>query len=272
MNILFEDLDLVVLDKPPGVVVNEAESVQGETLQAWAREQFGKETWPEDWHEQVPHDFSAEYGTPRDIFENRAGMVHRLDKDTSGVVVFAKHPGALVALLAAFQKREVQKTYQALVHGLCKADDEEISAPIGRSSRDRKKWAVTISGRPATTRFSTLATYVPSKQLLEEIKHTFTAKQAAMYDYFSLLSLHPKTGRTHQIRVHMTYLKHPLVGDTTYVGKKRAKVDQMWCPRHFLHASALQFTHPRTKKELVVTSPLPADLVAVLDKIEPISD
>lgn len=272
MNILFEDLDLVVLDKPPGVVVNEAESVQGKTLQAWAREQFGKDTWPEDWQDQVPHDFSAEYGSPQEIFENRVGMVHRLDKDTSGVVVFAKHPGALVALLAAFRKREVQKTYQALVHGLCKAEEEEVTAPIGRSNRDRKKWAVTISGRPATTRFSTLATYQPGQQLLDEIQQTFSAKQAAMYDYFSLLSLQPKTGRTHQIRVHMAYIKHPLVGDTTYVGKKRAKVDQSWCPRHFLHASALQFTHPRTKNELTITSELPADVAAVLENIERITD
>lgn len=251
--ILFEDQDIVVLAKPAGTVTNQAKSVSGETLQEWfSARQKGVE-WPDDWRSLLPDDFSDEYGQPEEIYAERQGMVHRLDKDTSGTMVFAKHPGSLLNLLAQFGRREVQKEYLALVHGVFRVEKGTISAPLARSRTDRQKFAVSIEGRAAVTEYVTEQVFENFDwEKLEETageRAKEIRKETRLYEAgFSLIRCLPKTGRTHQIRVHMAHEQHPIVGDVKYVGHRRAKLDPLWCPRQFLHAASLEFVHPRTKQ------------------------
>lgn len=280
--ILYEDADVVVVNKPPGVVANEAETHTAPTLQAWMDE-YLRECSPKpavDWQTVVPSEFSPEFGTPESIFLERRGIVHRLDKDTSGVMVLAKNPGALVALLRQFMMRQVAKKYTALVHGKIQAPRATLSFPIGRSSQDRKLFAVKPEGRSAETLYQVIQKYTQLK--LDEVgeailnqwveKHpnekpislTQLGKRLSIYQGFTLVECWPKTGRTHQIRVHMAHIKHPLVGDTTYIGRKRKSLDPLWCPRQFLHASQLTFTHPRTLEPMTFEAPLWPDIDLVL--------
>jgi 23S rRNA pseudouridine1911/1915/1917 synthase len=292
--ILFEDADILVLNKPPGVAVNRADSNTGVTVQDWLAEQ--QSTWQaaagDNWLDLVPSDFSAEFGTPEAIFAERLGLGHRLDKDTSGVLVIAKNPGALVSILQQFRDRQTKKTYTCLVHGGFTVPEGEINAPLARAQRDRLKFAVDIDGRTAVTTYKVQQHFLGLAGLVEPAKLGVAMQdesyQALMkvflqlpvsaqkqlrlhkptYDQgFSLVSCQPKTGRTHQIRVHLAHIHHPLVGDSTYTGKKRAQLDALWCPRQFLHASELSFTHPRTKETLTVRAPLPADLELVLTRL-----
>jgi len=278
-TILFEDSDLLVLSKPAGVVVNEAQTLQEETIQQWARSQQAR--WMEessDWQSLVPADFDTSYGTPEEIFQIRAGMVHRIDRETSGAMVWAKNPGSLVHLLAQFKNHEVQKTYQALVHGVIEPRVGEITAPIGRIPWKRGLFGVMATGRPATTDYKVLQTMVLNKE-----EFVARAKAAGMFkgisaeqvftrqgDYFhySLVECYPKTGRTHQIRVHFQHLKHPLAGDALYLGSKRQKMDALWCQRHFLHAMGITFFHPRSGKNISFQSPLPDDLSLTLSLLQ----
>lgn len=290
LEILYEDPDLWVFNKPAGLVVNEAQTTTEETVQSILKktlaESAGEIAVENDWQALVPSDFDATYGTPSDIFALRQGMVHRLDKQTSGILVWAKNPGSLVNLLAQFKTRTVDKTYVALVHGKIDAPKATLNYPLGRASRDRKVFAVTADGRPAVTEYQL-------KQLFNRLKqdkaveliwpkvalnqtiatHLKTPhqllKRLEMYQGFSLIECHPLTGRTHQIRVHMAHIRHPLVGDMTYVGRKRQTLDPLWCPRHFLHAATLTFKHPRTGEELTFSAPLSTDLQAVLALLEP---
>jgi len=278
LQIAYQDDDLIAFSKPDGMVTNDAASVSGVTLQTYFREQFlekgdlqsqiADEKW---WQELVPADFDDQYGTPREIFEQRQGMVHRLDKDTSGIVLFAKNPGSLVALLAQFRDRTVAKTYTCLVHGTFGLQRDVINAPIGRSRRDRKKFAVASSGRPAVTEYEVKEQFSDfteeAQASLVEDDSDWLRQAARSYQGFSLVQCFPKTGRTHQIRVHLAHIQHPLVGDHIYSGRKRARLDLAWCQRHFLHASQLRFTHPRTGEILEIEDQLPADLQHVLAKL-----
>lgn len=290
--ILFEDQDIVVINKPAGVVVNRAETTREQTLQDWFAQKIEATSDPhagvegsDDWSSLVPPDFDASFGSPEAIFAERLGMVHRLDKDTSGVMVWAKNPGALVHLLAQFKQRLVQKTYLCLTHGKFSLPVGSISAPLGRASQDRKIFAVQAEGRPAITDYQVLENFRGfSWELLEEVlalqpqwlqqpeklaaKLKELKQKLHLYQGFSLVECQPKTGRTHQIRVHLKHLHHPLVGDAVYVGKKRATLDALWCPRQFLHASELRLTHPRTGVELVFAAELQPDLITVLSLLE----
>ena len=152
-EILFEDQDILVIAKPGGMVTNRAQSVSGETLQDWFEKQQDQ-SFPDDWSQLLPDDFSNEYGEPEEIYQERQGMVHRLDKDTSGVMVFAKHPGSLINLLKQFRLREVQKEYLALVHGQFRVEQGRLTAPLGRSRDNRQKFAVDIEGRKAVTEYA----------------------------------------------------------------------------------------------------------------------
>lgn len=275
-DILFEDNDLLVVQKSAGVVVNDAVSAQGETLQQWARRYLGSlpQQTLESWQPLVPEGFDTQYGTPEEIFVARAGMVHRLDKETSGVLVWAKNPGSQVALLRQFQQREVTKTYVCLVHGKVANTSGEVAAPLDRSTHNRQRFAVSASGRPAVTHYEVVQCYqLDLDRFIERARqaHLFAGRPAAqlkeqLTDYldYTYLSCQPKTGRTHQIRVHCQHLGHPLVGDELYQGRKRIKLDVLWCPRHFLHAASLTFTHPRTKEQVGFTAPLPEDLLETM--------
>jgi 23S rRNA pseudouridine1911/1915/1917 synthase len=203
--------------------------------------------------------------------------VHRLDKDTSGALLLAKNPGSLVNLLHQFKTRQVTKQYLCLVHGKFGIPAATVSFPMGRGSHNRQVFTVRADGREAVTEYKVQGFYpqlaVEKVAAVLPATHHLDLKQLtkrfSIYQGFSLVECWPKTGRTHQIRVHMAHLKHPLVGDTTYVGKKRQALDPLWCPRQFLHASQLTFTHPRSGEVLTMAAPLAADLEKVVEYLVP---
>ncbi|MEP7167595.1 MAG: RluA family pseudouridine synthase [Candidatus Woesebacteria bacterium] len=253
-SIIFEDDSLIAINKPAGWVVNRADTYAGPTVQDWLIERIANSGIPVT-QSKAP---ATEYGTPEEIFTKRGGVVHRLDKDTSGVLLLAKTPDVLVELLREFREREVEKTYVALVHGKLAPNEGTIRLPMDRSRDDRKKFAIVADGRVSETHYQVL-------QLFPGLPKGISEKKGKSYQGFTLVELKPKTGRTHQIRVHMSALKHPIVGDETYAGKKRIVIDSEWCPRQFLHAKEIIFTHPVTKKKMDITAPLATDLVQALD-------
>jgi len=177
----------------------------------------------------------------------RAGIVHRLDKDTSGLLIAAKDENVHHRLSEMFAGRKVKKTYMALAGGRFKEDRGEIKLPVGRSRIDRKKMSVAIdNGRDAVTAF----------EVVEEFR------QAA------LLNVYPRTGRTHQIRVHLNYIGHPIIADQVYGSRLSSKIAKnIGLERQFLHAAKLEFTHPLTEKLMEFEDPLPLDLLKSLEKL-----
>jgi len=263
LPIIFEDEDLIVIDKPAGLIVNRATSHQQYSLQAMMTDYLHLPS-----NDGLPP--PDQFAPPEAVFAFRQGLVHRLDKDTSGLLLWAKNPAALAALLTQFSSRQVHKTYTLLVHGLLRQPTGRINLPLERKRTNRQIMAVSASGRPALTLYE-----------VNEYYRTFAADDfcrkfcgdpafprqgltaaalAQLYQGFTLLTAHPRTGRTHQLRAHFTHLGHPLVGDTAYLPRRKARLDPLWCPHQFLHASQISFTHPRTGTPLTFTSPLPADL------------
>jgi 23S rRNA pseudouridine1911/1915/1917 synthase len=222
LTIVYEDDDVVVIDKPAGLVVHPAAGHDRGTL---VNALLGHSP---DWE-----------GIGGEV---RPGIVHRLDKDTSGLIVAAKHDRALQFLQEQFKARTIKKMYLALVEGVVEPREGIIDAPIGRSKADRKKMAVTREGRSARTRYR--------------------VRQIYRQPDLTLVEAYPETGRTHQIRVHLAWLKHPLVGDEVY-GRQRSSVP---VERHFLHAAALTLTLPNGETR-TFESKLPADLQHVLDQL-----
>jgi 23S rRNA pseudouridine1911/1915/1917 synthase len=239
LPILYEDRDVVVVNKPAGLVVHPAPGHAGGTLV-----------------NALLHHIPDLAGIGGEI---RPGVVHRLDKDTSGVMVVAKHDRALRHLQAQFKSRRVQKHYLALVEGKVKENAGRIVAPIGRDPRNRKRMAVLVEeenggakSRPATTEFVTLARY------------TIALQNDLGRGTFSLLGAHPITGRTHQIRVHFAWQGHPLVGDPIY----GLKYQRLTVPRLFLHAARLGFYLPANEEWMEFAAPLPPELQNVIDSFE----
>lgn len=275
--IIYEDADLLVINKPAGLIINQAETHQQVSLQdlVAAYLHFDQLKFDPVAQNLLPADFAPQYGTPLDIWQDRRCMVHRLDKDTSGLTVWAKNPPALINLLSQFRQRQINKTYLCLVHGLFSPDQQSgrINLPLGRKLTNRQLMAVTPTGRAAITLYQVKQTFrqfnfAKLNQLVNQLSaDQFQLKKRdleKLYQGFSLVEATLKTGRTHQIRAHFTHLKHPLVGDTSYLSAKKMKIDQLWCPRQFLHATSLEFTHPITQQKLSFTSPLPTDLEQVL--------
>jgi len=238
LTILFEDRDLIVVDKPAGLVVHPAPGNQDSTLVNALLAHAGGDL-------------------PGIGGEKRPGIVHRLDKDTSGVMVAAKTERAHRALSDAFAARDLDRAYLALAWGLPALTQGEVSAPIGRHPADRKRMAVVEQrGKPATTRYG--------------VRRAWGAAAA-------LIECRLLTGRTHQIRVHMAHIGHPLVGDPVYLRRTPAaakllpeavRAALLAFPRQALHAATLGFRHPVTGEALSFQSPLPEDmraLVALLD-------
>ena len=267
IEIIFEDEDILVINKPAGLIANRSRTVKDLTLQDRLEERLIAEDF-KDWKKLIPADFSEEFGTAEEIFKERLGLVHRLDKNTSGVMVTAKNPGSLVNLLTQFKQRQTSKKYICLVHNKFRVPQGTIRAPLGRSRVDRQKFAVVSNGKPAVTKYKVVDYYLglneQGKEKLKDFK-----KKISVYQGFSLVHCWPKTGRTHQVRVHLKHWKHPLVGDNKYVGKKRAKLDAAWCPRQFLHAAELKFIHPRDGKRVSFEVELPIDLKKVLGLLQP---
>ncbi len=183
---------------------------------------------------------------------HRPGIVHRLDKDTSGVILVAKNDASHRELQSQFKNRQVEKTYLALVYGGVSPERGEINAAVGRDPRERKRMAVVAAsqGRPAATRYETLATY----------------RMPGTGERLSLLACRPLTGRTHQIRVHLAHIHHPIVGDEVYGPRRKLPFPApAGGPRQFLHAQRLKFRLPSTGQPVEFTAPLPPDLQAILD-------
>ncbi len=233
--ILFEDSELVVIDKPSGVICNRAETVREETLQDW-------------WDCKYLNQKLEIRNEDEKYFVERSGLVHRLDKETSGVMVMAKTTWAFVELLRQFRERGVQKEYIALTHGLWQVREGEMSLPIGRRRDDRKKMGVREGGRESVTKYRVLREY-KTWEFPKECK-----VDTRGYIGFSLVCFVPKTGRTHQIRVHAKHVGHPLVGDVDYAGRKRSREDRKWCKRVVLQAQKLEFEHPRNGKRICFES------------------
>lgn len=289
--ILYEDDDLLAINKPAGVVVNRSHSQTENTIQDWWLQHFSKEyledqllvSAKEAWQTLIPQSWTADFGSIEEIWRERLGVIHRLDKDTSGILILAKNPGALINLLWQFKQRQTSKTYQALVHGQFQITEGKINAALARSKQNRLRYTVDSQGKTAETFYKVEQSFNGEDSLKNLLKNILLIKQKSDPSLtkiskqelkrlensyragFSLLSLEPKTGRTHQIRVHMAFLKHPLVGDHLYSGKNRNKLDATWCPRHFLHAKQLIISHPRTEQGLTLTAPLPKDLQLVLE-------
>lgn len=231
LKIIYEDTLLLALDKPAGWVVNEAKtSGENPVIQTWLEKSF-------------------DYPLAKSR-EERSGIVHRLDKETSGVLLVAKTREAFQNLQKQFKERKVKKTYLALVHGRVEPKIGEIRAPIARLPWSRQRFGVVPGGREAITRYKVLRYFLlPSKE-------------------FSLLEIYPKTGRTHQIRVHLRHIGHPIVSDKFYAGRKTAREDQTWCPRLFLHSTKISFLHPHTQKRVFLKSLVSEDLRACLDSLK----
>jgi 23S rRNA pseudouridine1911/1915/1917 synthase len=239
LNIVFEDDDLAVLNKPAGMTVHagagatEEERNRGTLVNALLHH-FGQ--------------LSSVGG------ELRPGIVHRLDKATSGLLVVAKSDEAHRRLASQFAKRLVKKKYIALVHGWLKQEHGTISSSIGRD-------------RVRRTRMTTLRTGGR-----EAISHYAVQRRLdSQFGKFTLLEIRIDTGRTHQIRVHLSSLRHPVVGDTLYGAARELRsksADSLSLPRNFLHAATLQFQHPRTGEALSFAAPLPAELETFLRTIE----
>ena len=232
LEIVYEDDELIVVDKPAGMVVHPAAGISSGTLANALAFHFRQ--------------LSRKGGAAR------PGIVHRLDRGTSGLLVVAKTEAVHEDLADQFRDRAVFKSYLALVHGALERERGSIDQPIGRDPRHRTRMAVVRSGRPALSLYRT-------REALAR---------------FTLLDVELKTGRTHQIRVHLAWLKHPVVADDIYGGGRdktvsdpqiRSAIGKL--PRQFLHAHELGFRHPRTAKEMRFRAALPAELSELLEMI-----
>lgn len=223
LDVVYEDDDVIVVNKPTGLVVHPAPGHPDGTLVNALLHHCG--------------DSLSGIGG-----EKRPGIVHRIDRDTSGLIIAAKNDAAHLALSAQLKDHSLSRTYECLVTGNMKQDSGTVNAPIGRSSADRKKMAVVPTGRRAVTHWEVVA----------------------RYPGFTHLRCRLETGRTHQIRVHMAYIGHPILGDTVYGAKKPVPGLTGQC----LHAAGLRFVHPRTGEPVELHCPLPPEFTAMLQKLQ----
>ncbi len=221
LDVVYEDEHLLVVNKPAGMVVHPGAGHTSGTL---------------------VNGLLARYPQIAGVGGlERAGIVHRLDKDTSGVLLVARGPDTHSALQHQFKRRQVRKTYLALVEGAVSPREGVIEVPIGRDKRQRKRMAATRTGRPAVTQY--------------RVRESFRQH--------TLLEVRPHTGRTHQVRVHLAWMGYPIVGDRVYGQRRQPLLPN----RHFLHAYELGFTHPTTQEWMTVSAPLPQELVEVLERL-----
>ena len=223
IDIVYEDKDIIVVNKPKGMVVHPANGNPEGTL------------------------FNAIMAICKDSLsgiggEIRPGIVHRLDKDTSGLLIVAKNDMAHVNMSEQIKRHEVKKTYIALVRGIVKENEATIDMPIGRSNSDRKKMAVTKNGKNAVTHIKVLK----------------------RYDKYTLLEINIETGRTHQIRVHLAHIGYPVIGDYIYSNGK----NEFGIVGQCLHAKSLEFKHPITGKDMKLEAPLPEYFEKVLQELD----
>ena len=223
LDVVYEDDDVIVVNKPTGLVVHPAPGHPDGTLVNALLHHCG--------------DSLSGIGG-----EKRPGIVHRIDRDTSGLIIAAKNDAAHLALSAQLKDHSLSRTYECLVTGNMKQDSGTVDAPIGRHRTDRKKMAVVPDGRRAVTHWEVIARY-------QGVTH---------------LRCRLETGRTHQIRVHLAYIGHPILGDTVYGAKKPVPGLTGQC----LHAAGLRFVHPRTGEPVELHCPLPPEFTAMLQKLQ----
>ena len=223
LDVVYEDRDVIVVNKPKGMVVHPAPGHPDGTLVNALLYHCGES-------------LSGIGG------QKRPGIVHRIDRDTSGLIIAAKNDAAHLALAAQLADHTLARTYECLAVGNFREDSGTVDAPIGRSSADRKKMAVVPTGRRAVTHWEVVARY-------PGVTH---------------LRCRLETGRTHQIRVHMAYIGHPILGDTVYGAKKPVPGLTGQC----LHATGLRFIHPRTGEPVELHCPLPPEFTAMLQKLQ----
>lgn len=223
LEIVYEDNDIIVINKPKGIVVHPANgNPDGTVVNAIMN---------------ICKDSLSGIGG-----EIRPGIVHRLDKDTSGLLIIAKNDKAHINISEQIKDRKVKKTYIALVRGVVKENEATINMPIGRSTKDRKKMAVNKNGKEAITHFKVLN----------------------RYDKYTLLEVKIDTGRTHQIRVHLSEIGYPVIGDCTYSNGK----NEFGITGQLLHAKRLEFVHPITKKEMKLEVEEPGEFKKVLNQLK----
>ncbi len=244
LNIVFEDEYLAVVNKPAGMVVHPGAGVSSGTLANALAYHFGM---------GISEFGSTDEKSKIQNLKSKIGLVHRLDKDTSGLILVAKTEEMLEKLSEQFRERTVYKSYVALVHGEIDEDSGTVEAPIAREKHNRTKMGVRAHGRYALS--------------LWRVKKRFAK--------FTLVGVEIKTGRTHQIRVHMAHLNHPVVGDETYNAGRDKTVHDLTIRkaiadlgRFFLHAEKLSFTHPVTGERMNFTAPLPLELTGFLGILE----
>ena len=229
-KVLFEDNSLFVVEKSSGWITNDADTTTTQpVLQTWVREHF---------------DYPLK--GDRDM---RDGIVHRLDKETSGLLLVAKTREAFESLQSQFKDRQIEKTYIALLHGKVTPETGEIKALVGRLPWRKDRFGVIPNGRESVSNYKVLKFY-PGNNAGN-----------------TLVEFSPKTGRTHQIRIHSKHIGHAIVGDEFYAGRKTARNDRKWCPRLFLHAASIKFTHPKSGEIVEFKSDIPEDLQKALQGI-----
>ena len=227
LDVIYEDNDILVVNKQKGLVVHPGNGNLDGTLA----------------NAVMAHCKDSLSGIGGEL---RPGIVHRLDKDTSGLLIIAKNDKAHIKMSEQIKDRKVKKTYIALVRGIISENEATINMPIGRSTKDRKKMAVTKNGKEAITHFKVL--------------NRFTTNKAS----YTLLEVKIDTGRTHQIRVHMAEIGHPVIGDTVYSNGK----NEFGVVGQCLHAKKLEFTHPITEKEINLEAPLPEYFEKIIEELE----
>ena len=252
MEIIFEDTALIVLNKPSGITVNRSDTTrEEETVQDWVEKRFGIQY---SGFKFAPKK-EGEWESPEEAFVKRAGIAHRLDKETSGILLVAKTIPAFIELQRQFKERIVKKAYLALAHGRLLPTEGEVSVPVGRLEFNRKRFGVVAGGKESKTKYKVLESFINPKTK----------------EPLSLVELYPETGRTHQIRVHLKHLNRPIFADALYAGRKTARDDRKQLDRLFLHAARIDFVHPLSQERITFTSQLGEDLEIFLQTLQKIA-
>lgn len=245
--ILYEDDNMIAVYKPAGMIVNKADTAKNViTLQDWVEEKLKIS----DLKFEMSEKYVVDGYNKHDEFINRSGIVHRLDKETSGIILVAKNVDTFMHLQSQFKEGKVKKTYLTLVHGKVEPKEGTIDAPIGRLPWNRMRFGILSEGREAKTLYKVLEYKIQKNEIL------------------SYVEVYPQTGRTHQIRVHFQYIQHPIFGDDLYAGRKQGREDRKVLSRHFLHAAKISLFNPATTEPMEIVSDLPSDLASFLGSLE----
>ena len=268
LDVVYEDDDILGLNKQADLIVHPARGNWTGTLVNGLAYYF-----QQNWRD-VPGRPAGIKALPTRGEVFRPGIVHRLDRDTTGIMLIAKTELALWRLGRQFELRTIAKTYSAIVHGLFELDEDVIDAPIGKHPRIREKHAVhRLTGRPFP---GTTKSAVTRYKVLQRLPNVGRSKAS-----FSVMALYPKTGRTHQLRVHMSYVGHPIVGDRMYGGgpiyrsQLEGRPDEAIGPlitRQALHAHTIEFRHPRSGKEMKLEAPWPKDFAETVNGLQSLAE